>query len=116
MCTEGSAHLFIRSPKTNFTLNVTAEFDDKKKGDPIMSKKLLVAVDDSIHAKNAIKYACNISASVKEMNFTLFHVQPMISQYLLDEAKKDLAADAELKKIINKNTEAGKSLLQKYKE
>ncbi|MGD8411606.1 MAG: universal stress protein, partial [Desulfobacterales bacterium] len=59
---------------------------------------------------------CNISASLKETNFTLFHVQPMISQYLVDEAKNDLAAEAELKRIINKNTEAGESLLQKYKD
>ena len=81
-----------------------------------MSRKFLIAVDDSIHSKNAIKYACNISASVKEANFSIFHVQPMISQYLLDEAKKNSAAKAELKKIINKNTEAGESLLQKYKE
>jgi nucleotide-binding universal stress UspA family protein len=81
-----------------------------------MSKKFLIAVDDSIHSINAIKYSCNIFASVKEANFTLLHVQPMISEYLLDEAKKDLAAEAELKRMINKNTEAGKSLLQKYKE
>jgi nucleotide-binding universal stress UspA family protein len=95
---------------------VPADYDHKEKGDPIMSKKFLIAADSSIHSKNAIKYACNISASVKEANFTLLHVQPMISQYLVDEAKKDLAAEAELKKIINKNTEAGKNLLQKYKE
>ncbi len=81
-----------------------------------MSKKFLIAVDDSIHSKNAIKYACNIFASVKEANFTLFHVQPMISEYLLDEAKNDLAAEAELKRMIKKNTEAGESLLQKYRE
>jgi nucleotide-binding universal stress UspA family protein len=80
-----------------------------------MSKKFLIAVDDSIHSKNAIKYACNVSASMKEANFTLFHIQPMISEYLVDEAKKDLAADAELRKIIKKNTEAGESLLQKYR-
>jgi nucleotide-binding universal stress UspA family protein len=53
---------------------------------------------------------------MKEANFTLFHIQPMISEYLLDEAKKDLAADAELKRIIKKNTEAGESLLQKYRD
>ncbi len=81
-----------------------------------MSKKFLIAVDDSIHSKNAIKYASNIFASVKEANFTLFHVQPMISEYLLDEAKNDLAAEAELKRMIKKNTEAGESLLQKYRE
>ena len=81
-----------------------------------MSKKFLIAVDDSIHSKNALEYACNISASLKEANFTLFHVQPMISQYLLDDAKKDLAAEAELQKLINKNTEAGESLLHKHKE
>ena len=81
-----------------------------------MNKKILIAVDDSIHSKNAIRYASNMAAFVKDVSYTLFHVQPMISQYLLDEAEKDRASKAELKKIVEKNTEAGNNLLEKHKE
>lgn len=81
-----------------------------------MQKKVMIALDDSRSSKNAVKYACSITAWVKNVEFTLFHVQPMISQYLLDEAEKDLRAKAELKKVIAKNTEAVKNLLEKYKE
>ena len=81
-----------------------------------MNKKILIAVDDSIHSKNAIRYASNMAAFVKDVNYTLFHVQPTISQYLLDEAEKDRAAKAELKKIVEKNTEAGNNLLEEHRE
>ena len=81
-----------------------------------MNKKILIAVDDSIHSKNAIRYASNMAAFVKDVNYTLLHVQPMISQYLLDEAEKDRTAKAELKKIVEKNTEAGNNLLEKHRE
>ena len=62
-----------------------------------MKKKIMIAVDDSIHTKNAIRYACNIAASATNVYFTLFHLQPMISQFLLDEAEKDPKSRAELK-------------------
>ncbi len=81
-----------------------------------MNKKILIAVDDSIHSKNAIRYASNAFTWMKNLNFTLYHVQPMISQYLMDEAEKDPASKAELRKIISKNTAAGKELLEKYKD
>ena len=81
-----------------------------------MNKKILIAVDDSIHSKNAIRYASNMAAFVKDVNYTLFHVQPTISQYLLDEAEKNRASKAELKKIVEKNTEAGNNLLEEHRE
>ena len=80
-----------------------------------MKKKLLVAVDDSIHSKNAIRYACHMFKTVKDLNFTLFHVQPMISQYLIEEAERDSASKSALKEMIDKNTQAGQKLLEKCK-
>jgi hypothetical protein len=49
-----------------------------------MEKKVLIAVDDSRHSENALRYAAGMAESAGEMSFVLFHVQPMISQYLLD--------------------------------
>jgi len=57
-----------------------------RKGETPMKKKILLAVDDSIHSADAIKYAVRMSLPVKDVSYTLFHVQPTISQYLLDKA------------------------------
>jgi nucleotide-binding universal stress UspA family protein len=82
----------------------------------MMEKKILIAVDDSRHSKNAVRYAAGIHEVLKDMEFTLMHVQPTISQYLLDEAKKSPQAYAALEKVNRKNTETANHLLEKYKE
>jgi nucleotide-binding universal stress UspA family protein len=81
-----------------------------------MQKKILLAVDDTIHSKNAIHYAVKISNSIRKLSFTLFSVQPTVSQYLLDEAKKNVQAAAQLKKVIQKNTEACQDILEKHRQ
>ena len=81
-----------------------------------MEKKILMAVDDSIHANQSLRYATKMLSGSKDVAYTLFHGQPMISQYLLDEAKTDPKANASLKKVIKKNTAKAKTLLEKQKE
>jgi nucleotide-binding universal stress UspA family protein len=81
-----------------------------------MEKRIMIACDNSVHSNHAIRYATKIAASGKDVFFTLFHVQPMISQYLVDEAKKNLKSQAELDEIIAKNTETGQNLLENAKE
>ena len=81
-----------------------------------MEKKILIAVDDSRHSKNAVRYAAEAYRTLKDMNFTLMHIQPTISQYLIDEAKKNTKVYAELEKVNRKNTETANRLLEEYKE
>ena len=81
-----------------------------------MGKKLIIAVDDSRHSKNAVRYAAGIYKVMEDISLTLMHVQPTISQYLLDEAKKSPQAYAALEKVNRKNTETANHLLEKYKE
>jgi nucleotide-binding universal stress UspA family protein len=80
-----------------------------------MEKKVLIAVDDSRHSENALRYAAGMAESAGEMSFVLFHVQPMISQYLLDEARSKPSAHAELQKLMKKGHAAAQVLLQKDK-
>ena len=80
-----------------------------------MRKKIIIAVDDSRHSKNAVRYAAGIHEVLKDIEFTLMHVQPTISQYLLDEAKSKPKAYAELEKVNRKNAEAALLLLDNYK-
>jgi len=76
----------------------------------------MIAVDDSRHSKNAVRYAAGIHEVLKDMSLTLMHVQPTISLYLLDEAKKSPKAYAELEKVNLVNTETANRLLEEYKE
>ena len=79
-----------------------------------MNKKILLAVDDSLQSKDAGKYAVTISSSVKDLHYVLFHVQPMISHYLLDEAQQSLQARAELDKVNKKNDASALKILEQY--
>lgn len=81
-----------------------------------MLKKILVAVDRAPHSRAAVDYASRMHALIPELGFTLFHVQPPISQFLLDEAKRDAQARVELKKIAARNAEASDGLLASLKE
>ncbi len=68
-----------------------------------MQKKILLAVDDSIYSKYAIVYAAKMASIASQLNYTLFHVLPTLSQYLLDEAKTDFQAKIQLKHIMQRN-------------
>jgi nucleotide-binding universal stress UspA family protein len=82
----------------------------------VTQKKILLAVDDSIYSKYAIIYAAKMSALVKEMSFTLFHVLPTVSLYLMEEAKTSVKAQAELKKVVRKNEEKAHRFMNNYRE
>ena len=80
-----------------------------------MEKKILLAVDDSFHSRHAIQYAVRMSSVVRDLTYTLLHVQPTISQFLVEEAETDFKARAELKKVIRKNAENAQGMLERYK-
>ena len=80
-----------------------------------MRKKIMIAVDSSLHARNAMKYAIQMAEAIKKVDFALYHIQPMISQYLVEEALKIPKAKAELEKIKIKNKKASQQLLEDCK-
>jgi len=81
-----------------------------------MQKQILLAVDHSTASPHTIAYACRISGFIQGMSVTLFHVQPPISQFLLDEAKGSSRAQAELNKVAARNAETSRGLLANYQE
>lgn len=81
-----------------------------------MEKKILLPVDDSIHSRDAIRYAVRISSAIKNLTFTLFHVQPPISHFLLEEAKTDGLKQLDLKRLCQKHEEASRALLDKCRK
>jgi len=44
------------------------------------------------------------------------HIQPAISQFLLDEARRSGKVQVELNRVAARNAEAAKALLAKYKD
>ena len=81
-----------------------------------MQKKILLAVDDSRHSRRAIHYAVHVSSFVKNLHYVLFHVQPAISLFLMDEAKKSLTAKSELDNVLKKNDQSARRLLESYRD
>lgn len=68
-------------------------------------------MDGSIHAKNAIKYAAELYQSLRDVSYSLIHIQPTISQYLADEAEKTADGKMKLEKIHKRNHAAALELL-----
>ncbi len=76
-----------------------------------MEKKLLVAVDDSLQAMKAIDYVALMARVLAPVRFVLFHVQPALSQYLTDEARRKEKARRVLKEILAANDAKGREVL-----
>ena len=57
-----------------------------------------------------------MSVLMKPLTIALYHVQPPISQYLLDEAKKNRKAYTQLEALLRKNDNAARDLLNEIKE
>jgi len=80
-----------------------------------MEKKILLPVDISVYSRHAIQYAVQISSIVKDLTYTLLHVQPGVSGFLVDEADKDLGARQQLKRVMRKNREDAEKVVEKSK-
>ena len=80
-----------------------------------MQKEILIAVDDSVHSQYAVQHALSMSAVAKNLTYTLLKIQPTISQYIIEEAKRNPAERAKLKQIMNKNQEKAQKVLDRFK-
>jgi len=80
-----------------------------------MEKRILIAVDDSRHSINAIRYAAQMSALVENLHYDLIHIQPMISNFLQEEARKDSQARKQLNKLLQANEKAAMQLVETYR-
>ena len=81
-----------------------------------VEKKILLAVDDSTHSRQALAYAARMRQVVPGLSLTLFHSQPAVSQFLVDEARRHGTARAELNRVMARNAEAARALLDRSRE
>jgi nucleotide-binding universal stress UspA family protein len=75
----------------------------------------MIAVDDSLYSKSVVKYVARLSARLKDLHCVLFNAQPMVSQFLVDEAKKKADSRKELKAVMERNAAASQTLLDYIK-
>ena len=81
-----------------------------------MGKKILLAVDDAVHSKQAVKYAARISLAAKDITYTLFHMLPLIPRIFMDMAETDPEVKAEINKLVRKDTEAAGRVVEEFKD
>lgn len=76
-----------------------------------MERKLLLAVDNSLHSKDAVRYAGRLLADDAEVRFDLLNIQPGISDFLLEEAKRKADSRRRLDKLLEKNAAHARDVL-----
>ena len=76
-----------------------------------MEKKILIAVDGSIHSRKAIEYCIDMCSVIKDMHYILLNIHPKISDFLLQESKMNSKASSALKEVAQKNKENSKKIL-----
>jgi len=80
-----------------------------------MQKKILLAVDNTRPSRRTLDYALQLSSVIDELHYVLFHIQPMISLFLQDEARISALARKQLDKIVKKNQEVADKMLDDYR-
>jgi nucleotide-binding universal stress UspA family protein len=81
-----------------------------------MKRKILVAVDDSMHTRTCLSYLKLVSDHIPNLSMTLFHVQPTVSDYLREEAQKSLKGRQALETLIKRNRKASVTVLEGCRE
>ena len=74
-----------------------------------MNRKILLAVDNTRPSKLALEYAVQLSTMIPDLHFSLLHIQPMISLFLIEEARTSALARKKMEKISNTNARFGQS-------
>ncbi len=80
-----------------------------------MQRKILVAVDGSQHSKRSLEYVARMRHVISDIAVTLFLVQPGISDFMVQEAKKDASARKTLDKIRSRNRGKAEQILEEEK-
>jgi len=81
-----------------------------------MQKKILLAVDHTRPSKNAMAYAVELASRTSDLHFVLFHVQPIISSFLQQEARRSAKAKRQLTSLLERNEQAAGRLLESYRQ
>ena len=79
-----------------------------------MERKLLLAVDDSRHSRLAAKYASELFVDDHEVHFDLLNIQPAVSDFLIEEAKRKISARRQLDLLAQENATHSRKMLSDF--
>jgi nucleotide-binding universal stress UspA family protein len=79
-------------------------------------KTILVALEDSIHSDKCLNYVSQILKGIENTAVTLFHVQPILSDYLVQAAKSSAVAKAKLSQTTSLQETESTRFLNNKKE
>jgi nucleotide-binding universal stress UspA family protein len=80
-----------------------------------VKKRIIVAVDGSIYSRRAIEYTVKMESFIKDLNYTLLHIHPKISEFLLEDARAGGKARSSLKEVSARNQENSMRILNNAK-
>lgn len=80
-----------------------------------MQKKIVLAVDDTRPSRNAVNYVAGLAPFIDHLHVMLFHVQPMISQFLQDEARVKAEARRKMEKVLKTNRKKAREILESHR-
>jgi nucleotide-binding universal stress UspA family protein len=76
-----------------------------------MDRKILVAVDSSPHSRNCLRYLAALSGIIDPLYLTLFHIQPALNQFLVDDAETDEKSRRRIAAVMREKEAAAKKML-----
>lgn len=79
-------------------------------------KKIFMPVDDSIYSTHALQYVAMTSPVLQDTSCSLYYDQPIISDYLKEEAKTRPGAMERLKGLNEKNESLGNEILARRRD
>jgi nucleotide-binding universal stress UspA family protein len=81
-----------------------------------MKKKLLIAVGECSHSRQAVKYAATISRAVKDATYTLFNIHATVPSILMDKTGRTPECQGEIDAFIRERSDATKCVVGELKE
>jgi len=81
-----------------------------------LERNILVAVDDSIHTRTCLSYLKTLFPRIPDLSMTLFHVQPAISDFLLEAAKKNSNEKQALDRLLERNQLESLRILERCRD
>ena len=79
-------------------------------------KKILLAVDGSVHSRSMLDYVAHILPHLPALTCCLLHIQSGLSPMLVEEAEHDSEAKARLSAIMRRNEAHGLRILEDSRE
>jgi nucleotide-binding universal stress UspA family protein len=78
----------------------------------MVEKKILLAVDESVHSKQAVQYAARMSSAAQDMAYTLFNVEALVPRIFTTAAATDSEVRDRVAQLVRKNADAARSAVQ----